>query len=94
MNRLKVLLMIAVLGVAGWQGYLFYLKKSAPPGMYRLHGAHKPCSYFGDGEAYVMGLREEARKGKVRAEREGDIDEVEYQMAQLEEYDAALRYCW
>lgn len=94
MSRLKLIVLLAILGTAGWKGYGIYLKKRAPPGTYRFDGENKPCSYFGDGRAQVLDLRETARKAKRRAERNGDIDEVTFQMAQESEYDAALDYCW
>jgi hypothetical protein len=94
MSRLKLLFILALLAVGGWQGYLFYLNKSVPPGSYRLRGELKPCSFFGDGRGWVEGQRQQAARAKRRAEKNGDLEEVEFQMRELEEYDAALRYCW
>ena len=94
MGRLKLLIILAVVGVVGWQGYLFYLKKSAPPGMYKLHGEFKPCSYFGDGRANVEGQKRAAEGLKRKATKEGDLEEVEFQMGEIEKFEAALRYCW
>ena len=94
MSRLKILVILAVLGGAAWQGYLFWLKRGLEPGTYRLNGKNKPCSYFGDGQGAVEEQRHQALRAKKRAEKAGDIEEVEYQLGQIEELDAALRYCW
>lgn len=91
---MRLLVTLVVVGLLGWQGYLYYLKKSAPPGTYRFEGEFKPCTYFGDGETYVRGLRDNAARAKRQAAEAGDSEEVDTQMRDIAEYDAALRYCF